>query len=440
MQADAEGGSTAHTGPRARVGEELRTLPRQFWLLTAGTFVYLIGLDMCFPFQTTYLNRSLGVPMTTVGLMLGITLLAGLPLQILGGAAADRFGRRPLLIVAIVASMTLLIGLGLSRQLWFIVTLFAVEAAFGWAQYITASNSMVADLTPFARRAEAFSITRVALNAGATVGPLVAAILLALDPSFRLAFIGGGLVCGVFLLMVLVLFKETRPPTIARETVGTAVRGYGRVLRDRRLLAFCLIALLPLYGFGQVWVTLPIVLEDLQGVSAQTWGVIVAVYAAATAVLQYPVVRILGRYDHVLLVALGSACVGVGLGSSAFAPWPWTFACVLVLSFGLALFLPISATVVSRMAPVALRGRYMGAWTLVYTGGYALGPLLGGWALEALGGRGAFVAVGAAGLLGAVLFPLLRTRGWTGSGEGSAAETTAALGEELRGERPGQVV
>jgi len=268
----------------------------------------------------------------------------------------------------------------------------------------------------------------------------VAAILLVLDPSFRLAFIGGGLVCGVFLLMVVVLFKETRPPTIARETVGTVVRGYGRVSRDRRLLAFCLIALLPLYGFGQVWVTLPIVLEDLQGVSAQTWGVIVAVYAAATAILQYPVVRVLGRYDHVLLVALGSACVGVGLGSSAFAPWPWTFACILILSFGLALFLPISATIVSRMAPVALRGRYMGAWTLVYTGGYAVGPLLGGWALDALGGRGAFAVVGVAGLLGALLFPLLRTRGWAGSGEDSAADTTAALGEEMRAEPPGQVV
>jgi MFS family permease len=427
-----------HRDLTTRVGGELRTLPRQFWLLTGGTFVYLIGLDMCFPFQTTYLNRSLGVPMTTVGLILGVTLFAGLPMQIAGGAAADRFGRRPLLIVAIIASMTLLIGLALSRQLWFIVVLFAVEAAFGWAQYITASNSMVADLTPLERRAEAFSIMRVALNAGAMVGPLVAAILLALDPSFRLAFIGGGLVCGVFLLMVAVQFKETRPPTGARETVGTVVLGYGRVLRDRRLLAFCLVALLPLYGFGQVWVTLPIMLEDLQGVSAQMWGVIVAVHAAGTAVLQYPVVRVLGRYDHILLVALGSACVGTGLGGSAFAPWPWTFACIIILSFGLALFLPISSTIVSRMAPVALRGRYMGAWTLVYTAGYALGPLLGGWTLEALGGRGAFALVGAAGLLGAALFMLLRTRGWTGTGDG--ADATAALGEELRGERPGQVV
>jgi MFS family permease len=167
-------------------------LPRQFWLLVAGTFVYLIGIEMCYPFQTIYLNRGLGVPMTTVGLILGISLLATLPMQVVGGVAADRYGRRPVLVVAILASMALFIGLGLSHQLWLVITLFFVEAAFGWAQYITASNAMVADLTPLERRAEAFSITRVALNAGMVLGPLLATPLIAHAHGFRLAFVVAG--------------------------------------------------------------------------------------------------------------------------------------------------------------------------------------------------------------------------------------------------------
>jgi MFS family permease len=62
------------------------------------------------------------------------------------------------------------------------------------------------------------------------------------------------------------------------------------------------------------------------------------------------------------------------------------------------------------MAPTELRGRYMGVWTLVYLGGYGLGPLCGGFAMDALGARSAFVVVAAAGLLGAALFPLMRRR------------------------------
>jgi MFS family permease len=395
---------------------------------------------MCYPFQTLYLSQRLGLSTTTVGLIIGVTLFAGLPFQIVGGAIADRFGRRPVLIVAICAGMALFIGLGVAHRLWLVIALFAFEAAFGFAQYLTASNSMVTDLTPLSRRAEAFSITRVALNTGITIGPLMAAPLIALDPTFRTSFLGAGLVCGIFLVMVLTLFKETRPPAASRGSMSSAFRGYGTVLRDRRMLAFCLVALLPLYGFGQIWVTMPIVIGELHGVSAGMWGILLVAYGASTAVLQYPMVRVLGRIDHMLLLAVASLCIGVGAGSAAFVPWPFTFACIIVISFGIVLFVPISSTVVSHLAPTALRGRYMGFWTLVYIGGYALGPLLGGWAVDVLGGRGAFAVVAAAGLLGALLFPLLRDKtGVRDDREGWAA-ARAALSDEPRGERPEQAV
>ena len=415
-------------------------MPRQYWLLIAGTFVYATGVEMCYPFQTLYLNQRLGLSMTSIGVIIGATLFAGLPFQIVGGAVADRFGRRPVLILAICAGMALYIGLGVAHQLWLVIALFAFEAAFGWAQYLTASNAMVSDLTPLSRRAEAFSILRVALNAGITIGPLVAAPLISLDPTFRTSFLGAGLVCGIFLVMVLTLFKETRPPSAGRGSIGSAFRGYGQVLRDRRMLAFCVVALLPLYGFGQIWVTMPIVLGDLHGVSAGMWGILLVVYGASTAILQYPVIRVLGRFDHMLLMALASLCVGIGTGGAAFVPWPFTFACVIVISFGIVLFIPISSTVVSHLTPTALRGRYMGSWTMVYIGGYALGPLLGGWAMDALGGRGAFAVVAATGLLGALLFPLLRTKTGARDEDRDGTAARAALGDEPRGERPEQAV
>ncbi len=79
-------------------------------------------------------------------------------------------------------------------------------------------------------------------------------------------------------------------------------------------------------------------------------------------------------------------------------------------------------------------------WTLVYIGGYALGPLLGGWAMDALGDRGAFAVVAAAGLLGALLFPLLRTKTGARDEDADGTAARAALGDEPRGERPEQAV
>ena len=405
-------GPTPGDSPLQRLRHELRGLPRQFWLLTAGTFIYLVGVEMCYPFETIYLDRELGLSMTAVGLILGITLFATLPMQVVGGALCDRWGRRPVLIVAMCGSMTLYIGLGVTRTLWIVVALIALEAAFGWAQFITASNAMITDLSPPERRAEAFSISRVALNAGITVGPLLAAPLISLDPSFRTAFIAAGLVCGVVLLMVVVLFRETRPAVTQTPSVAAAFRGYAIVLRDRRMLTFCLVALLPLFAFGQIWVTLPIMLGDLHGVSPQLWSIALVVYGACHG-------------DHAVprraasCVARTSCCSwrcracasALGLGVAAFVPWPATLGCMLLVSFGVVLLIPISSTVVSNLAPPELRGRYMGAWTLVYMGGYALGPLLGGWLLDALGGRRAFAVDAVAGALGAALFLALRRGG-----------------------------
>ncbi len=427
-------------GSIKRVLADLKTLPRQFWVLAAGIFVYLIGVEMTYPYETLYLNKELGVSMTTLGVILGVTLLATLPLQVAGGALCDKVGRRPVLIVAILGSMTLYIGLGLTRDLTIIVALIAFEAAFGWAQFITASNAMIADVTTTRQRTEAFSVSRVALNAGITVGPLLALPLLAADPSYGLNFFASGIVCAAFLLIVILRLRETRPQTAEAVSVTAAFRGYGAVLRDRHLLAFCLIALLPLYAFGQIWATMPVMLADLHGVTAQRWSVAMVVYGISMVVLQYPVIRVLRDADHMLLMALACVAIGAGVGVAAFVPWPATLACIVSIAVGIVLLLPIAATVVSRLAPVDLRGRYMGVWTIVYMGGYALGPLIGGWALDAFGGRAAFAAITAACLAGAALFPLLRGGVRDRIDEAKRLEAAESLGAELTGECPEQAV
>jgi MFS family permease len=113
---------------------------------------------------------------------------------------------------------------------------------------------------------------------------------------------------------------------------------------------------------------------------------------------------------------------------------------MFLICLGIVLLIPISATVVSNLSPADLRGRYMGMWTLVYMGGYALGPLLGGWALARLGGRGAFAVIAVAGLLGAALFPLLRRSGTGRARVDEEAQLAEPLLGELRGERPEQAL
>ena len=389
-----------------RAARSLREFPPQFWLLTAGILVYVVGVDMCFPFETLYLNNGLHLSMTVVGLVLGAAGLAGLPFQILGGAFADRFGRRGVLVLAVCGSAVLYVGLALSHSLLQVVAVVLIEAAFGWSMFLTASNAMVADLTSERRRAEAFGIVRTAINGSMVVGPLVALAFLGAHPDFRLLFAVGGAVCLVFLVIILGALRETRPAAAGR---SPAAAGYGHILHDRRFLAFCAVALLPFYGFGQVVSTFPVAMQETHGISAGQWARLVLAYALGLSLLQFPVVRLTRAWNPLLLLSGASALIGLGLGLGPLLPWGWpSVALVLLVSLGVVVLIPVASTVVAALAPVELRGRYMGAWTIVYLGGYALGPLCGGYALDAMGGRHAFLVVGAAGLAGAVCFPLLR--------------------------------
>ena len=139
-----------------------------------------------------------------------------------------------------------------------------------------------------------------------------------------------------------------------------------------------------------------------------------------------------------LLMTLCCLSLAAGVGSAPFLPWPGTLVSMVLISLGIVLLIPIASTVVSRLAPVELRGRYMGAWTLVYMAGYALGPLLGGWALDALG-RPARVR-GRRGRLPGRRRPVpaaaRQRERQDGQGRGVGGDARA----ELRGERPEQAV
>ena len=382
--------------------------PPQFWLLMGGTLIYAVGVDMCYPFETLYLNGALHISITAIGLILGIVGLVGLPFQLLGGTFADRFGRRGVLMVGICGSMTLYIGLGLAHSLTLVVFVFLVEAAFGWSMFVTASNAMVADLVVPGRRAEAFGIGRTAINLGMIGGPLVALLFLSAYPAYRVLFIAAGSVCGIFLLVTALRIRETRPREAPVRTRGGHT-GYGQVLRDRRFLLFSAVALLPLYGFGQIFSTFPVALHEALGTTPAQWARLLLVWAIGASAMQYPVMRLTRRRDPLLLLAGASMILGFGLGAAPRFPESWlTYALMLVASLGVVLLMPVGSTVVAALAPVSLRGRYMSAWTITYLGGSALGPIFGGQAISVFGPRGAFLIVGVAGLCGTCLFLLLR--------------------------------
>ena len=190
------------------------------------------------------------------------------------------------------------------------------------------------------------------------------------------------------------------------------------MLADRRFCAFCAISLLPLFIFGQMYSTFPVLLTGYLHVKPAVWGLLMSYSALVIVVTQYPSVRAVKRLDPMYQVALASVLFGCGVGLSAFVPAILPLlVTIAALSLAQALFGPVTSAIVARLAPVAVRGRYMGAWTLVWTAGQgALGPIFGGLLLARLGPHLTYGGIVVMGLAGACLYPLLRTRAGSGRG------------------------
>lgn len=418
---------TARREAATRFWRTLRVYPTRFWLLVAATFVFLAAMGVAFPYTTLFLRERFEVSMAVVGLIMGGAALAGLPLQVVGGHVSDRYGRRPVLIASALATIALYVGLAFVDHLWQAALLVFCERSLGWPMFLQGSNAMIADLVRDRRRAEAFGFSRLATMAGVVVGPALAGVALGAGATYEQLFVAAGIGCGAFLVAVVAVLGETRPVEPARPALGgltpdapappaapavpgsPAVAGYREVLGDRRFLAFCAVALLPLFCYGQVYSTLPVLLTGTLGLSAAGWGALLSFNAAVVVLLQFPAMRVVRRFERVGVLAAASVFFALGIGGAAFVSVGWSLvAVVLFLSVGEVLFAPVSSTVVASLAAPAVRGRYIGVWTLVWTFGMALGPTLGGTMMTVLGPQGSFALVLVAGLAGGLGFALLR--------------------------------
>jgi MFS family permease len=92
--------------------------------------------------------------------------------------------------------------------------------------------------------------------------------------------------------------------------------------------------------------------------------------------------------DPGYLMALMAVLFGLGYGVNALGGAMWTYALGTTLwTVGEVVGFPAASAVVAEFAPANLRGRYQGAFSMMFGLAMTLGPLLGGHLLTLGGGR-----------------------------------------------------
>ena len=360
-----------------------QSFPTSFRALVIAMFVDRLGGTILYPYFALYITRRFGVGMTEAGVLLGLFSVAGLVGGILGGALADKIGRRSIVVFGLVSSALGSLVMGLLDNL---IAFYVLAVIVGLLGSIAgpAHQAMVADILPEEQRAEGFAILRVVANLSWILGPTIGGLLA--TQSYLLLFVTDAITSTSTALIIYRLIPETKPEPSATghaPSFWQTLVGYRVVMRDRLYVGFLLASMLMLLVYQQMYSTLAVYLRDVHGVPDRGYGLLLSLDALLVVLLQFWVTRRIRGYPPMLMMAAGTLLYMIGFTMYGFvASYALFVVAIVIITFGEMIVVPLGQVLASFFAPEDMRGRYMAAFEFSWGIPAMIGPVAAGVVLD----------------------------------------------------------
>ncbi|MFZ0915895.1 MAG: MFS transporter [Candidatus Udaeobacter sp.] len=362
---------------------------RNYRLFFWGQLVSLIGTWMQQTAMSWYVYQ-----ITNSKLLLGLVAAVGsAPMvfsSVWGGALADLYPKRSILVVTQAAQMLCAFLLAAGVWLGFATPSFVmIVAAFNGISMgfdMPARQAFTVEMTSREDLLNAISLNSSIVNGARVIGPSVAGLMIGAVGVAMCFFLNGlsfvAVIAG-FLMMRLPLLRRPPHAVSAREH---AWNGLVYSIKHRRVRTILLLFFaVGVFGWSYA-VLMPAFARDVLGRGANGYGVLMS--ASGTGALVGAL--IVATYGHLFTprkLALG----GVWMFSAAMLALSFTKSFPLALlflfgaGFGMLLFFSTSNTVLQTIVPDEMRGRVMGVWSLVFGAMIPLGSLEAGAAAHWFG-------------------------------------------------------
>lgn len=400
---------------------------KDFWLLMTASFIDMLGRSLVFPFFSLFLTEKFNVGMTEVGAMFLVwALTSGLIGNMVGGAMADKFGRKTNIIFGLLAS-------ALSALMMIVIDdlklFYIVIGIIGIFEDIAgpARQAMVADLVPEELRGDAYGLLRIVFNLAAAIGPAIGGFMA--TRSFAMLFIADVIISVGVAVFVFFLLPETKPELAVDEQDSQSVlatfKGYGVVLKDKVYMVFILFSALSTLMYFNMNSSLSVYLVNFRGISPAQFGYILTLNAGMVVVLQLLFTRMTAKWRPMVAIVVGNILYVIGFTMyGIFSTYVMFVIAMIIITIGEMIYAPKEQMVFANIAPEHMRGRYMAIGNFSWILPISIGPLGAGLIMDHLDPRFVWFAAGISGLLAVFGFLFLHHR------SGSRFELTSAMPEQ----------
>jgi MFS family permease len=318
--------------------------------------------EMIYPLLPLFLTASLGAGPTFLGLVEGIAESASSLLKLVSGWVSDRVGRRKPLVAAGYGVAALIRPLtGLATAPWHVLAIRFTDR-LGKGVRSAPRDALLADSVPAGMRGRAFGVHRAADNAGAVIGPLLAAGLLLvfherLRPVFLLAAVPGVLT----VLVLLARVREIRTDDVAPEMVGTDTGKEPEPMPRGPFLRY--LAVLAVFTLGNATDAFLLLRASSLGVAAAAVPLLWGVHNVSKMVWNVPGGAIADRFGPRRAIIAGWAVYALAYAGFAFASREWqVWALFAVYGLFYGLTEGPEKALVTALTPGRRRGSAFGAY------------------------------------------------------------------------------
>jgi len=338
-----------------------------------------ISTEMVYPLLPMFLTQTLGASPAILGLIEGIAESVASLLRVFSGYISDRLGRRKPLAIAGYAASTLGKVFLVVAEAWPTVLAGRFVDRFGKGVRTAPRDALIADSADPARRGRAYGLHRAMDSLGATLGVVVAIVLLRSGAANLRAIFLWSLIPAALGVGVLFFARDVRS-----HRVGTQAPVLRWSVLPAKLRAYLLVVFL--FTLGNSSNQFLLLRAQNLGVATAAVLVLYLVFNITYAVVAYPAGRLsdwVGR--RTLLVAgyalYGLVYLGFGLASSPGSLW------LLFPVYGLymGVFDGVEKALVADLAPTSIRATAIGLHATLVGIGLLPASLLAGWMWTSFG-------------------------------------------------------
>ncbi len=402
------------------------------YIIFTTILIDLIGFGIVLPVLPLYASEF-GADAFTIGMIVGSFSLMQFIFMPVWGRVSDRIGRRPVILMSLLASGVSYVMYASAHSL----TLLVLSRIFGGVAGATISTAQayITDVTTPENRARGMGLIGAAFGLGLIFGPIIGGFLsdggrlsagiagvIGGSPGewlhLQVAKLGTGvrfdipayfaaLLCIGNAVLAYFRLPESLAPEFRRnhEIRILAFREMRESMRKPGLGALLLFFFITTFSFTNIHGTLPLYSEKILQLNVIENSTLFAIMGATTVVIQGGLIgRLTKKYGERRLLFVGTILMIIGFFTVAFSfSYGVLVSSLILLSAGTALNGPVIPSIISQRTKADEHGSVLGISQSVASLGRIAGPPLGGFAFANIGVRWPFIIGGLTMIIAAYL-------------------------------------